>query len=402
MYPHMHLPQLKILYWVKAFFVLATILSPQLAGQEGIPDGVWVRPGFELTVAESTIKKPRFLEFDDQGTLFVSVPAKGKIQACRDEDGDGIYESVTTYVEGYKTGKILQAMQFYKGWLWFADMTSIYKSRDLDHDGQSDEVIEVIGEDQLPITGGGHKWRALLIHEDLIYTHVGDQGNATDEPITENDRKKIWTFNLDGSGKSLFASGIRNTEELCIRPGTDEVWGVDHDIDTLALKLESKHPKFGQPITDHNPPAELNHYVKGGFYGHPYILGKNMPNLNYLDHPDLIEMASKNVIPEWVMPAHCSGNGMTFYQGKMIPGAYGDAFVAFKGGWNAKQKVGYCVSRILFEFGHPYGEQKIVNFLKNGDEVLGRPTDCEQAPDGSILFTDDNKNKIYRIRYVDR
>ncbi|MDG1855622.1 MAG: PQQ-dependent sugar dehydrogenase, partial [Verrucomicrobiota bacterium] len=214
--------------------------------------------------------------------------------------------------------------------------------------------------------------------------------------------KKIWTFNLDGSGKSLFASGIRNTEELCIRPGTDEVWGVDHDIDTLALKLESKHPKFGQPITDHNPPAELNHYVKGGFYGHPYILGKNMPNLNYLDHPDLIEMASKNVIPEWVMPAHCSGNGMTFYQGKMIPDAHGDAFVAFKGGWNAKQKVGYCVSRILFEFGHPYGEQKIVNFLKNGDEVLGRPTDCEQAPDGSILFTDDNKHKIYRIRYIDR
>ena len=145
----MHLPQLKILYWVKALFLLATILSPQLEGQEGIPDGVWVRPGFELTVAESTIKKPRFLEFDDQGTLFVSVPAEGKIQACRDEDGDGIYESITTYVEGYKTGKILQAMQFYKGWLWFADMTSIYKSRDQDHDGQSDEVIKVIAEDKM-------------------------------------------------------------------------------------------------------------------------------------------------------------------------------------------------------------------------------------------------------------
>jgi hypothetical protein len=91
-----------------------------------------------------------------------------------------------------------------------------------------------------------------------------------------------------------------------------------------------------------------------------------MPNLNFLDHPDLIEMASKNVIPEWVMPAHCSGNGMMFYEGKKIPGAHGDAFVAFKGGWNASQKVGYCVSRILFEFGHPYGEQKIVSFLKDG------------------------------------
>ena len=398
----MQIPRTKSKYWLHSSMILTLLLTNVTTGQNGVPEGVWVRPGFELTVVESTIKKPRFMEFDNKDTLYVSVPSKGMIKACRDEDGDGRYEKLTTYVEGYESGKILQAMQFYKGWLWFADMASIYKSRDTDHDGRADEVIKVIGEDLLPITGGGHKWRALLIHNDVIYTHVGDQTNATDEPILENDRKKIWTFNLDGSGKSLFATGIRNTEELCIRPGTDEVWGVDHDIDTLALKLESKHPQFGQPITDHNPPAELNHYVKGGFYGHPYILGKNMPNLNFLDHPDLIEMASKTIIPEWVMPAHCSGNGMLFYEGNGIPGAHGDAFVAYKGGWNASQKVGYCVSRILFEFGHPYGEQKIVNFLKDGTEVLGRPTDCEQAPDGSILFTDDNKHKIYRIRYVGR
>ncbi|RPF82419.1 MAG: hypothetical protein CBC31_001995, partial [Verrucomicrobia bacterium TMED71] len=71
-----------------------------------------------------------------------------------------------------------------------------------------------------------------------------------------------------------------------------------------------------------------------------------------------------------------------------------------KGGWNATQKVGYCLSRILFEDGHPYGEQKMVNFLKDGEEVLGRPTDCIQAPDGTILFSDDTGNRIYRLRYV--
>jgi len=370
------------------------------AGSATLPEGVWVREGYTLSIAEDSIQKPRFMAFDDKGGLFVSVPSQGKIFRCVDADKDGVYESKTVFLEGYESGQILQAVQYHDGSLWCADMTHIYQATDQDQDGKADKVLVRVGPDQLPISGGGHKWRALLIHDGLIYTHVGDQGNATDEPITTNDRKKIWTFQMDGSSKELFATGIRNTEKLVVRPGSDEIWGVDHDIDTLATKLESKKPEWGQPITDHNPPAELNHYVKGGFYGHPYILGKNMPNLNFLDHPDLLEMASKNVIPEWLFPAHCSGNGMCFLEGDQLPGGQGDAVVAFKGGWNASQKVGYCVSRILFEFGHPYGEQKLVNFLKDGSEILGRPTDCVEAPDGSILFSDDSKHRIYRLRYT--
>ena len=100
------------------------------------------------------------------------------------------------------------------------------------------------------------------------------------------------------------------------------------------------------------------------------------------------------------MAAHCSATGMMFYSGDAIPNGDGDAFVAQKGGWNATQKVGYRLARILFEDGHPYGEQNMVSFLKDGTEILGRPTDCVQAPDGSILFSDDKGNKVYRLRYV--
>ena len=105
-------------------------------------------------------------------------------------------------------------------------------------------------------------------------------------------------------------------------------------------------------------------------------------------------------VPEWLMPAHCSANSLTFYNGDQIPRAHGDIFVAQKGGWNATAKVGYCLSRILFENGHPYGELKMVNFLKDGTEILGRPADCMQAPDGSLLFSDDFGNKVYRLKYV--
>lgn len=389
---------------IRAFgFALACLVSLGCYRQswsEEVPEGIWVRPGYKLTVAESTIRSPRFMEFGPGGVLYVSVPRAGEIKACRDKDGDGVYETVTTYASGYASRNILQALEWHDGWLWFAEVSAIYKSRDTNGDDTADEVVKVIGEDQLPITGGGHRWRALLIHKDRIYTQVGDQTNATDEPVDTGERKKIWTYALDGSDKQLFSYGLRNTEEFAVRPGTDEIWGVDHDIDTLGEKFEGKEKKFGQAITDHNPPAELNHYVKGGFYGHPYILGKNIPNFNFLDRPDIAELASKTIIPEWTMASHCSGNGMAFYDGKQFPGAYGDAFVAMHGSWNATQKSGYCLARILFEDGHPYGEQKMVNFIKNGTEILGRPADCAQAPDGSILISDDSGSKIYRLSYV--
>lgn len=389
----------------------AAVLFPSLAAAAGIPPavippgvppGVWVREGYRLSIAIEGIKTPRFLALGPDGTLFVSVPREGKIMACRDTDGDGRFESMVAFVSGKEPQSILQGMQWHDGWLWFAQLNAVTKARDTNGDGVADEQVQVLGPEQLP-TGarGGHMWRALLIHGGRIYTHVGDQTNATDEPIEASERKKIWSFALDGTDKKLFASGLRNTEKFAVRPGTHEIWGVDHDIDLFAAKLEGDK-QHGQPITDHNPPAELNHYVEGGFYGHPWLVGKNQPNLALLQEPRLMEYAGKARVPEWLLPAHCSANALAFYEGDQIPGARGDLFVAQKGGWNATAKVGFCLSRILFEDGKPYGEQKVVNFLKGGTEVLGRPTDCTPAPDGSILFSDDFGNKVYRLKYVGR
>ncbi len=367
---------------------------------KGVPPGVWVREGYRLTVAVEDLKIARFLALGPDGTLYVSVPREGRIVACRDRDGDGTYEERTDFVAGRDPATILQGVQWHDGWLWFAQLNAISRARDTNGDGKADEVVEVIGADRLP-TGarGGHMWRALLLHGGRIYTHVGDQTNATNEPIEASERKKIWSFALDGSDKRLFATGVRNTEKFAVRPGTSELWGVDHDIDNMAAKFEGDR-KFGQPITDHNPPAELNHYVEGGFYGHPWLVGKNQPNLEFLTEPRLMEYAQKARVPAWLLPAHSSANSLTFYSGSRIPGARGDAFVAQKGGWNATEKVGYCLSRIHFEDGRPWGEQKVVNFLRGGSEILGRPADCIEAPDGSLLFSDDTGGKVYRLAWA--
>ncbi len=362
-------------------------------GPPAAPEGVSVRAGYVLSVAADDIDNARFLALDDAGTLYVSQPRQGRIVACRDGDGDGYYETTTTFVQDRPT---VHGLFWHEGWLWFSQSTAIGRARDTDGDGQADEVVDVIAEGLPGQTG--HWWRSLLIHGGRIYTGVGDSGNITDE--TDTDRQKIWTFALDGSDKRLFSSGIRNTEKLVVRPGTDEVWGMDHGSDWFGRPLEKNAGGDAQPITDLNPPDEMNHYVEGGFYGHPFIVGSRIPRYEYTDRDDIVELAARTIPPAWETGAHWAPNAMVFYTGEQFPAAVqGDAFVAYHGSWNRSTKVGYCVTRVLFDAGRPFGELVYVSFLSDQGQVLGRPVDVAVAPDGSLLISDDWGDRVYRLRY---
>jgi len=58
------------------------------------------------------------------------------------------------------------------------------------------------------------------------------------------------------------------------------------------------------------------------------------------------------------------------------------------------------VTRVLFRRGRPYGELIYVSFLTADGKVLGRPVDVVVAPDGSLLISDDEGGRIYRLRYA--
>ena len=78
---------------------------------------IWVREGYELKIVQSDIQQPRFMQLDDKGTLYVSLPEKGTIKACVDKDKDGYYETVTDFVTGHPK---VHGMQWSNGWLWFS------------------------------------------------------------------------------------------------------------------------------------------------------------------------------------------------------------------------------------------------------------------------------------------
>src|SRR5690606_31820323 len=148
-------------------------------------------------------------------------------------------------------------------------------------------------------------------------------------------------------GKMQFCTGLRNTEKLRFRPGTAEIWGCDHGSDWFGRTYGDK--EGNQPITDLNPPEELNHLVEGAFYGHPFLVGNRVPRPEFADREDINALAAKTTPPAWPFGAHWAPNGFTFLENDYFPQHQGDMFVAFHGSWNSQTRRGYCMERVLFD-----------------------------------------------------
>ncbi|MBW3637607.1 MAG: hypothetical protein KY445_14270, partial [Armatimonadetes bacterium] len=197
----------------------------------------------------------------------------------------------------------------------------------------------------------------------------------------------------------LHAEGVRNTEKLGFRPGTTEVWGADHGSDNFGKYLGEG--RGNQPLTDKTPPCEFNHYEAGKFYGHPFVVGNGMPRPEYTKREDILQLIAKTELPAWQLGAHWAPNGWTFAEKNGL-GMKGDAFIANHGSWNSSAKVGYRVERILMDpvTGRAMGAHALVSTLGADGAVLARPVDCVEAPDGTLLFSDDMGKRIYRIELL--
>ncbi len=376
-----------------------------------------VAPGFKVTVAVASPREARFMQFDNFGTLYVSAPRQGAITSYRLQP-DGAYTKVADVVTGMST---VHCMHFHDGWLWFTITDGVFKGKVRPDGSGLDQVTTILPKGSLP-GGGGHWWRPILVDADGFYTGIGDAKNFSDLDDPKNvaeegphsaEREKIWRYSLDGKTRSLFVWGTRNTEKLQFRPGTQEVWGLDHGSDWWGLLLGDDQ-KGHQPITDNVPGEEVNHYEQGKFYGHPYIADNNLVRPEFdtggpLAKPNIRDLLAKATPPAYLFPAHWANCGWTFLNKDGGLGHRGDMFVASHGSWNSSAKVGYSVDRLTFSAdGRPDHAEQIVNCL-NADRrtFMGRPVDVVEEPGtDNVLFSVDadgrrlSRAHIYRISPV--
>jgi glucose/arabinose dehydrogenase len=94
--------------------------------------------------------------------------------------------------------------------------------------------------------------------------------------------------------------------------------------------------------------------------------------------------------------------GLKFYTGDMFPAEYkNQIIIAEHGSWNRAKKSGYRLSLVKLQDGKAISYEPFASgWLDEATQaVSGRPVDVLQMPDGSLLVSDDQAGKIYRITY---
>ncbi|PST20676.1 dehydrogenase [Mesorhizobium plurifarium] len=209
---------------------------------------------------------------------------------------------------------------------------------------------------------GGHSFRYIAVGPDSrLYVSLGSPCNIC---IPRGLQGTIVSMKQDGSDLRRVAWGVRNSVGFDWRGGT--LFFTDNGADRMG---------------DDVPPDELNALRPGGFYGFPYF-GGQVPLAGF----EGATPPARQIPPAFNFQAHVAALGIHFFRS-----LGGDALVAQHGSWNRSVPVGYQVVRVRFRGGRPISASP---FLRN----VGRPVDVKEAPDGSVLVSDDAGGAIHIFR----
>jgi glucose/arabinose dehydrogenase len=357
------------------------------------PANAWPKApaGFKVQLYATGLNNPRLIRTAPNGDFFVAESDPGDIKVFRGITGAGKPTESQVFVSGLKQP---YGIAFYPPgpdpqWIYVGNTDSVvrfrYKNGDLKATGPGEHIAD------LP-SGGGHWTRDIQFSPDgqKMFVPVGSGSNVDDpdDHPREKNRADILEFSPDGSSMRIYAYGIRNAGGgIAINPKTGELWCSVNERDGLGDDLV---------------PDYITHVEEGGFYGWPWwYMGDHQDPRHAGKHP---ELKDKTIVPDVLLHPHNASLEMTFYEGKQFPAAYrGDIFAAEHGSWNKSVRVGYELIRVpLHQTGHASGEYEdfITGFVVDNGHVWGRPVGVTIAPDGSLLFTDDGSNSIWRVSYI--
>jgi glucose/arabinose dehydrogenase len=354
--------------------------------------GLSVPSGFEVEQFAAGFSDPRYLLTAPNGDIFVTESRANQIKVLRDTDGDGKPNATETFVEEGLNKPF--GIAFYPPgpepeFLYVANTDGVvrypYRNGDLKTRGPVEKLSAELSEGGL-LHGGGHWTRNITFSADgkRMFVSIGSKSNVSDDE-EEADRARIFEFNPDGTGQKVYAWGVRNAVGIKFRPGTDELWMSVNERDKLGDGLV---------------PDYISSVKPGGFYGWPwYYLGNIQDPRHEGKKP---ELASQAILPDVLVQSHSASLNLVFYDGQQFPAEYrGDIFAAFHGSWNKKRRTGYKIVRVPIDkaTGKARGDYEdfVTGFVTPEGRVWGRPVGVTVAKDGSLLFSEDGNDTIWRV-----
>ncbi len=360
-----------------AFSLSGSVCVPTMVGGKPKLNDIQLPLGFELSIFAENITNARAMCWGDNGTLFVGSRSAGNVYALRDKDGDGQAEVMYTIASGLS---MPVGVAFKDGDLYISVVNGVVKLIDIE-EHLDDPPAPVVVTDAYP-SEKHHGWKFIAFGPDgKLYIPVGAPCNICESP--DSIFASITRINSDGSGREIIAHGVRNSVGFDWDPNTGKLWFTENGRDNMG---------------DDIPNCELNVLnTEGEHFGYPYCHEGSIPD------PEFGEILSCH---EFVPPAaklgpHVAPLGMRFYRGDQFPAKYKHAiFIAEHGSWNRTTPIGY---RVAVAFPQADGSVNTEIFAEGwlkGSSATGRPVDVLEAPDGSLLVSDDDADMIYRITYT--
>ena len=361
-----------------AGFVLALAAATALstaAAERHLPiESIRLPPGFRIALYADGVPNARAMAVSPSGTLFVGTSG-GEVYAIPNRARGERADRVVTIARDLNAPN---GVAFRGESLYVAEVERIWRYDDIERHLDSPPAPVLVAKGFPPERG--HGLRVLRFGPDnWLYMGIGVPCNVC---VKTEPYGTIVRFRPDGSGREIYARGIRNSVGFDWNPANGELWFTDNGRDWLG---------------DDAPPDELNRAPRAGMnFGFPYCHGGTIadPELGKL-HP-----CSQFTPPERNLGPHVASLGMRFYTGAMFPPEYrGQVFIAEHGSWNRSRKIGYRVTLVTVDGGRATGYRPFAEGWLQGENAWGRPVDVQVMPDGALLVSDDHAGAIYRISY---
>jgi glucose/arabinose dehydrogenase len=347
---------------------------------------------FEVMVAAEGLKRVRFMTRSPDNRIFVTDMfnladnKRGAVYILENfDERNGKFGKVTPYMTNLRNPNSICFHTDERGNSWFylalTDQLVRYRYRNGDNapTGRPQVLADFPDYGLSYKYGGWHLTRTIAFGPNgKLYVSVGSSCNACEEK--ETIRASVIEMNPDGSGRKIYAKGLRNAVGM--------KW--------VGAQLFATN--MGADHLGDNRPSDTVYVVKQGLsYGWPYCYQQQAriyADPQFQSSPKNI--GCKNVPAAYAaFSAHSSPLGLEYFDTGTTSANLRNSFlVALHGSSDHKMNRGHSIARVrqggqVVDF--------ISGFLQNGT-VYGRPADIMRMGADAFLFTDDHAGVVYYVR----